>query len=350
MRRLLSPVVVAILAAPLLASPARADVPKPDFDRVDHAKPAAQLEVPAKVGDVARIKAIGAQLKRPDPYQTLGSIGRWMRRNLRNDSRAAHQWRTFEQMQKDGTYGSSSDHAMFFGVLARACGIPTVWVKTMDVDWILDFRAGAASTYEGHDFLEVFIDGAWRLLDAEGGLLYERYDPRSRLLPGPRFAYDKGGDPYDLVLSSRWDDWKQQTDEFFSRLDLATLPWGRPRNLYAHFTVHVAAKDPTAASWARQAIQALHLDMGTVLEGEFDRRLPKVRGAVLVVLVAGGEPALPEPYRAAWLPTDWKAFTSAPVDGKKDWADRNLDDGTRVVLVRATDEAGVEKAVLEALR
>ena len=62
-------------------------------------------------------------------------------------------------------------------------------------------------------------------------VLYADYDPKMTILPGNRYAYDKGGDPFDLVLSSRWTLWKKETRAFLRDFDLSKLPVGQGRRL-----------------------------------------------------------------------------------------------------------------------
>jgi hypothetical protein len=90
-----------------------------------------------------------------------------------------------------------------------------------------------------------FIHDRWMLLDDIQLVLYEDYDPKMRILPGNRYAYDKGGDPYEIVLSARWELWKKQTRTYFSDFDLSKLPVGNGTDLL-HNTVLNAGINPIA--------------------------------------------------------------------------------------------------------
>ena len=143
-----------------------------------------------------------------------------------------YEWRDFDRLVRDGNYGGCADYSVVFGSLARACGIPTVWVKTLDADWIREYKThGTEGTWSGHVFLEIFLHDRWLLLDDTQLVLYEEYDPKMRILPGNRYAYDKGGDPFDLVLSSRWELWKKETRAYFRDFDLSKLPVGKGKDL-----------------------------------------------------------------------------------------------------------------------
>jgi hypothetical protein len=344
-RRGLAAAFALALAVPALAAP-----PAPSVAGIRYANPSAYLDLPASLGDVQRVRSIAAQLKQPTAEATLASIGRWVRRNLKPHPKPVTEWRPVEAIVRSATYGACGEHAVVFGALARACGIPAVWVKAADVEWILAFRRGgpaALRTPRGHVFLEVHVDGKWALLDTEAGLLHARYDPAWRILPGNRFAYDKGGDPFALLLTCRFAEWKQQADAYFGALDLSQVPWSQPRDLMSRWNVHVAGADPQAA-WATAVAKAYGLVVPATIAPDDASGLARARGATLVVLASGGRPVL-HPSGAAHLPRDAAGFLSRSADGK-DWLDVRHPDGTRVILVRAEDEAGVTKALSEAFR
>jgi hypothetical protein len=92
-------------------------------------------------------------------------------------------------------------------------------------------RAGATRNWNGPLFLEVFFDGHWQLLNATEMRLHDDYDPVRRILPGNRYASDKGSDPFQLVLSGDWERWKIQTTTYFTNFDLSKLPLGPGREV-----------------------------------------------------------------------------------------------------------------------
>ncbi len=335
------------------------DVPAPKFDRVDHAKPEACLALDPKAGSERAIRAIADGLKRRTPEQTLEAVDLWVARTLEWDPEEFDGWRTVEKMVEDGTYGGCADHAMAYGTLLRACGIPTVWVKTMDLAWIERFRSGAfdpsKDTWSGHVLLEVHLGGAWRLLDAQGRRLWMRYDPEARLFPDGRFAYDKGGMPWDLVLSVRWEEWKRQTSAYFRENDPATIVgagekgapgYGEARPVGK--SVYVAGNSPRYR-WAAAAVEATGRPVAARFNDEFERFLSAARGQVVVVTCSRGEPVLPQGLRGAWLPDGWADAVRSPSPKGPGWLDRTLADGTRVVLVTARSRPGIARAVEDAL-
>lgn len=176
---------------------------------------------------------LAASLQESSPEATLGAIWKWLSANLKvNNNPQDYGWRPVVDILRRSTYIGCADFVLVYGCLARACGIPVVWVKSMDVTWIRDFCiAGHFNGGRGHVFLEAFLDGKWQLVDASQNEAYECYDPSLELLPGPeggRFAYDKGGDPRALVLSLDWEPWKLQTRQFFESFDLGRLETARP--------------------------------------------------------------------------------------------------------------------------
>jgi len=93
-----------------------------------------------------------------------------------------------------------SAHAQIAGHLARACGIPAILVKTLDLKWIEHDNRGDGRA-SGHVYVEVLVDGKPLLWNAQGGRLHRHYDPRSfSVTEGRQVIYDKGGP--DLTRSS----------------------------------------------------------------------------------------------------------------------------------------------------
>ena len=207
-------------------------IPATSCDRINYSEPKAYLSLDEHFGNKEHIAAVAGGLGGKTPEEKLVAIYQWVHSHLTYKADAPYEWRNFDRLVNDGNYGGCADHSVVFGALARACGIPTVWVKTLDVDWIREFRAtGKEGGWDGHVFLEVFLHDRWVLLDDVQMVLYQDYDPRLRILPGNRLAYDKGGDPFELILSSRWELWKVQTRAFCRDLDLTSLPVGKGLSL-----------------------------------------------------------------------------------------------------------------------
>jgi hypothetical protein len=338
-------VAAAVLLASLgLAAPGRCDdgpVPEPRFDRIDYDRPQDYLALHESLGDAEHIRSIAGPQKAKDPERTLIAIGRWMASNLTCDDRAAYAWRDFDRVVGSKVYGGCADHALVFGALARACGIPTAWVKTMDADWIREFRAtGTCTSWRGHVFLEVHFGGRWRLLDASAMRLYGDYDPAMRILPGGRYAYDKGGDPWAMILSTDWERWKRQTAAYFAGFDLAKLPVGEGRRLG---TVYVVADSPV---W--QAVERRMKGLGTStfsFNAGFERYLAEAKGGDLIIACVGDRPVLPEAYHAGLLPLTLQELRVRRGREPRGVIRKRLDDGTRVALIYGDDVDAVLEVV-----
>src|SRR5262245_25114540 len=340
---------LAFAAGAALAGPPADAVPAPDFERVRYAKPDGYTALLPTMGKRDVIEKTAASIRGDTFEQRLALVRAWVEKNLRYDEHAAYAWRPFDKMLADGTYGGCADHALAFGCLTRALGIPTVWVKTMDAAWIREFVSVGEERmngWRGHVFLEVFDGKKWVLLNATQGVLHEDYDVRSRILPGSRYAYDKGGDPYALVLSPRWEEWKQQTRATFKGFDLSRLPVAGGRSLAEDptETVFVAANEP---GWGRivERAHTLGRPTGRSGNGEFELWIPRARGRRGVVASVGGNEVLPEPYRSRLLPKPFAALAAEAGRGPSWTLPRTLDDGTRVVLVYGKDEEALAAAI-----
>ncbi|NUN52124.1 MAG: transglutaminase family protein [Planctomycetaceae bacterium] len=310
------------------------EIPTPKFDRVDYAHPEKYLDLPTKIGKKETLEGIVEKVKAKSPRETLAAIGTWISSNLKNDGKLGYEFRTVDRILADGAFGGCQDHSEIFGYLARACGIPTVWVKTMDCDWIRMFRKTRDEnrTWSGHVFLEVHLDGKWVLLDATQGVLYDEYDTRQRILPGDRYAYDKGGDYFDLVMSDRWEEWKKQTGAYFRDFDLSLLPVGEGTPLPRPGEVVVAGNNPEW-QWVTDRARALGLRAGSGGNGGFAEWIPRARLGWLVVTCLAGRTVLPDQYRS-WLPNGWEAGVKKKDSGV---LRGEAPDGTRVVLVYGRD-------------
>lgn len=197
---------------------------EPAFDSIDYASPTKYLVIADNLGDHDAIAKQAAELKAVEDRRTLANILDWMKTHLTYDADRAYQWRNFDTVVSERCYGGCADQAIVCGVLLQSAGIPTVWVKTMDVDWIWDFKKKRSfNSWSGHVFLEIYLDGKWVLLDPGASRIYVDYSPQSRILPGNRFAYHKGNDPKRMVMSLQWEEWKRQSTSFFEDLDESLL-------------------------------------------------------------------------------------------------------------------------------
>ena len=170
-------------------------------------------------GERSVIANVAAQLKRDSPNETLSAIHTYLDRSVKVIDPAS--WdhalrcrRTSVQILQEGAWGCSA-HAQVACHLARACGIPAILAKALDVDWIERDNQGDGRG-RGHVYVEVLCGGRPLLWDAQGGSLVEGYDLDSGLVPAipRRLVYDKGG-PDAIVLSHHGTEWEDETRRLF---------------------------------------------------------------------------------------------------------------------------------------
>jgi len=338
-----------VLALGLGVARAADEIPTPRLDRVDYAHPEKYVDVPTTLCSKALIEKIAGEIHGATAREKLAAVGAWIDAHLKYDASTFDRWRDVDKLCSDATFGGCADHATIFGALSRSVGVPTVWVKSLDLDWIAWFHAhpDQPKSWNGHVFVEVHVDGKWRLYDAVQKILYDDYDVKQRLLPGHRLAYDKGGDPYELVLSTRWEDWKKQTRKFVETLDMALVPVGEGTKgpiVDPPGRVYVAATHP-AWQWVVDRCNALNLSMGSLSgNGSWDRWLPSARRGILVVTAAPGDMVLPEAYWAL-LPVPPAKIVETLGDKPAAVVRKKAADGTDVVELMARDADALRDAI-----
>ena len=295
----------------------------PVFDAIDYVSPSKYLDIAKNLGDQEAIAAQAILLKGSDDRKTLANILRWMDTQLKYDGDRAYEWRNFDTVVSENCYGGCADQAIVCGVLLKAAGIPAIWVKTMDVNWIWDFKKSRHfNSWSGHVFLEIFLEGKWVLLDPGASRIYVDYSSHSRILPGYRFAYHKGNDPKRMVMSLQWEEWKQQTVSFFTDLDERLLPVDTTAVLDFRQRAFIIANSPyyqLFGELARQqgAAEAKSFNM------EYDKNLRLARGNLILIETHDGVPIVD----VAILQNHFPAVPSGKQTGKV------IDGETTIVFV-----------------
>jgi transglutaminase-like putative cysteine protease len=263
---------------------------EPSVDTIDYATPQKYLDFPDSLGDRAAIQKQADELKGKTDLDTIRNVLTWMNHTLKYDGNIAYRWRNYDDAIREKKTGGCADEGIVCGVLLKAAGIPTVWVKTMDVAWIWDFKKGRAfQSWSGHVFLEVFVNGKWALLDPGGQMLYQDYSPQTRILPGRRFAYHKGNDPKTMIMSLQWEEWKQQTRAYFTKLDESLLPVDERGATSLFREVYVIGNSPYYQKMTQMAREA-GLRVAMSFNTDYDRFLPKARGHLLLIETHRGKP------------------------------------------------------------
>jgi hypothetical protein len=316
----------------------------PSVDRIEYAHPEKYVALLPSLGSAATIQKTASEIHGTTDEDKLRAIGMWMRARFKFDEHEPNVWRDFDERLKVGVLASCADNALFFGTLARALGIPTVWVKTMDVDWIREYVRDPLhpASWRGHVFLEVFADKRWQLVDASEMVIYRDYDPRNRLLPGNRYAYDKGGDPAALTLSLHGQPWRDQTAAYLKTFDVRVLPvtGGHPliRSLYI-------VADTPIWQWVQKRAEGFGVKTKASFNHRFDEWLPAASGNWLILTAVSSHFPLPSEYRDRYSPLSTLQLEDALRARASGRADRELADGTKVILLYARDEAALQREV-----
>ena len=262
----------------------------PVFDSIDYSSPEKYLAIAESLGDLDAIAKQAEELKGTNDQKSLKNILNWMQSTLKYDGEQAYHWRNFDTVVSQGCYGGCADQAIVCGVLLKSAKIPAVWVKTMDVQWIWDFKKKRSpKSWSGHVFLEVYLDGKWVLLDPGAFRVYVDYSPKARILPGNRFAYHKGNDPKQMVMSLQWEEWKRQTTAYFDAMDEGLLPVDIKSSLDVQTRCFIVANSP----WYKRfggLVRQNGAVPGPSFNTDYDTNLPRAKGNVLLVETHEGAP------------------------------------------------------------
>lgn len=266
---------------------------EPVFDAIDYASPSKYLISPSSLGDQKAIATQALAFKADRDSKTVLNVLNWMQANLKYQADLAYQWRNYDTVVREGCYGSCADYAIACGVLLKSAGIPTVWVKTMDVPWIWDLKKGRPfQTWSGHVYLEIYIDKKWVLLDPGAKKIYVDYSPKARILPGNRFAYHKGNDPEKMIMSLQWEAWKRQTESYFSQLDEGLLPVNTQTAETLGPKCFVIGNSPYYQMMTESARQK-GLNVVRSFNTQYDTFLPQATGHTLYIQTEKGVPIIP---------------------------------------------------------
>jgi hypothetical protein len=266
---------------------------EPTIDSVDYSAPEKYLEIVDSLGNRDQIVSQAQELKGNSDLVTIRKVLDWMDINLKYDPDRAYSWRNFDQAIKEKTYSGCADQGIVCGVLLKGAGIPTIWVKTMDVPWIWDFKKDRKfESWSGHVYLEVYVDGKWMLLNPGAKLIYMDYSPKSRILPGNRFAYHKGNDPKEMIMSLQWEQWKEQTRKYFRNLDESLLPVDSAGGTSLSPQAYVVGNSPYHQIITQMAKER-GLSVSMSFNTKYDEYLPQAKGNFLLVETHNGVPIVP---------------------------------------------------------
>ena len=109
-----------------------------------------------------RIRALAAKLKQSDESDTSKAIYDWVSQNVHYTGYAADPRGALDALLNGG--GDCTEYASLSVALARANAIPARRVSGYVID-----RDSVLRPADFHDWAEVYLGGAWRLLDAQKG-------------------------------------------------------------------------------------------------------------------------------------------------------------------------------------
>ncbi len=319
------------------ATPCSAAEPRPPKGRtpavIDYEKPAQYARIPKSAGDVALIRKLATSLQAKKPEHTFLNIHAFLRSKVPHvpeDGWRADPW-NFDRLVRGFDHRGCASHGLVFANLARACGIPVVYIKSSRHAWIREYVAsGKTGSFAGHVFLEVYVDGRWQLLDAQGMRIWDRYDPRDLELPGGLRAYEKGWDHHAMVHSTRRDEYIREAKARWKGFDVTTL---RRNENPGRSLVPKAYAVTLGDEWKvlSQRLGSLHsFDLGY-----WPRTIDKVKGRMFVVTSMGGRVEVPPDEIDAWLPVGLEQLEKEFLAGASHVRTRLKADGTLVVLVSA---------------
>ena len=116
--------------------------------------------------------------------------------------------RSVIEIFKSKTFSGCSDIGMMMASLLREKGIPTVYVETVNVDWLnkeLNNLPGS-EIMKGHIFLEINLNGKWYLYDPTFHIIYDNYDSNNNNYPRRFYVFAKGENANSLGVYNTKDE------------------------------------------------------------------------------------------------------------------------------------------------
>ncbi len=302
-------------------------------ETIDYKKPDRYAKIPKSAGNHSQIRKLAASLRDRKAEQTLRNIHTFIAAQVSHvpfDGWGPNH-RNFDELVRGFDHRGCASHALLFCNLARACGLPTVYMKSSRHEWIRKYVAtGETGDFSGHVFLEVFLDGKWKLLDAQGMRIWDTYDPSDPELPGGLLASEKGWDHYAMVHSTRRDLYIAEAKERWRGFDVSKLRKNKTpgRSLLPPVFAVTLSGEWRALAERIPGLRSFDL-------GYWKKTIPSVRGNIFIVTSMGGRVEVPPEEAEAWLPVTLAQLKKDSEAGKSSVRTRRLEDGTLVVLLAA---------------
>ena len=124
--------------------------------------------------------------------------------------------RTSEEIFKSRIYSGCNDAGLILSTILRIKKIPTIFVSTACIDWVLELQSGSeeARLVKGHIFLEIYLNNKWYLFDSMAGKIYDNYDYNNLSLPSNCYVFDKGLNNYNFGAYTLSDNQRIMRDIF----------------------------------------------------------------------------------------------------------------------------------------
>lgn len=158
------------------------------------------------------IEATARELTTELPSQQPGAVANYVVDHFRYDNwlNAQGITRRASTLFDSGYLSGCSEYAVVATALLRAADIPSRLLVSVNRDWVEARRSHPYLIPRGHVFVEVHVDGAWRLLDVPYLQLYRDYDPTDPVLPR--------GERYCLRTTDLWRDGIDSPVKLIARL------------------------------------------------------------------------------------------------------------------------------------
>ncbi len=172
------------------------------FKNVDYSNPELFLQCGDQTRITPEIQQVADGFNDAKDISTVMEIFQWMRANLRLGDGEKF-GRTSQEIITSGVYTGCTDMGLIFASLARAKGIPTVFLQTARADWIELVSSGAnPSTINGHILVEVYLNGRWYLVDSTAGKLFLDYDNQNMSLGDGYYVFAKSIEVWDTGVKN----------------------------------------------------------------------------------------------------------------------------------------------------
>lgn len=165
-----------------------------------------------------RLKSeIGSKLKVDYPdIRAIANAFRWKKKHFKgtHQSGLLIGLRDINELYRARSSSGCHDDGLILAAILREMGIPARMVDATSIAWSKTFDPAEPNGFEGHVFVEAYVQGQWILVDSTSGRYAQGYDPDNPVIPfGPGlepenralgyYVMRKGLDPWDYGIRNR---------------------------------------------------------------------------------------------------------------------------------------------------